>query len=89
MTMTHHAMARAQKRGVPPLVVDLLLQFGVREHDSRGAEIVYFDRRARKHLETYSGGLFGRLNEHLDAYAVIYDGRVVTVGPRQKRVNHI
>lgn len=89
MTMNNHATARAQQRGVPPLVVDLLLEFGVREHDSRGAEIVYFDRRAKKHLETYSGGLFGKLNEHLDAYAVVSNGKIITVGPRHKRINHI
>lgn len=85
---THHSDVRAQKRGIPPLIVDLLLEFGSREHDTRGAEIVYFDRRAKKHIEKYTGGLFGKLNEHLDAYAVLSDGKIITVGPRFKRINH-
>jgi hypothetical protein len=35
-----------------------------------------------------SGGLFGKLNEHLDSYAVVANGKIVTVGARHKRVNH-
>lgn len=85
---THHASVRAQQRGIPQLILDLLLEFGAREHDARGAEIVFFDRRARKHVESYAGRLFSKLNEHLDTYAVVSDGKVVTVGPRHKRINH-
>lgn len=87
MQTNHHAEMRAQQRGIPPLILDLLLEFGTREHDARGAEVVYFDRRARKHVESYTGGLFSKLNEHLDAYAVVSHGVVVTVGPRYKRIN--
>jgi len=86
--MTQHANVRAQQRGIPPLVLDLLLEFGTREHDARGTEIVFFDRRARRHVESYAGGLFNKLNEHLNAYAVVSDGKVVTVGARHKRINH-
>ena len=73
MNATAHASIRSQQRGIPPLVVDLLLQFGCREHDHTGAEIVYFDRRSKKRLESY---------------AVLADGEIVTVGARFKRINH-
>lgn len=87
MTATAHAHIRSQQRGIPPLVVDLLLQFGRREHDHRGAEIVYFDRHSRKRIESYAGGLISKLSEHLDSYAVVANGEIITVGSRLKRIN--
>lgn len=88
MKTSAHANIRSQQRGIPPLVIDLLMQFGTREHDLRGAEVLYFDRRSRKKLEAYAGGLIGKLNEHLDAYAIVSGGKVITVGARYKRINH-
>lgn len=84
-----HSAIRGQQRGVPPIIVDLLIQFGVREHDSRGGEILYFDKQSKKKVETYAGGLFGKLNEHMDAYAIIASGKLVTVGSRFKRINNL
>lgn len=88
MMTTHHADVRARQRGIPPLILDLLLEFGSREHDARGAEIVFFDRHAKKYIEKHTGGLFSKLNEHLDAYAVLSGGKIITVGPHLKRINH-
>lgn len=88
MQNTIHSSIRAQQRGVPPIIVDLLLQYGVREHDTKGCEVIYFDKKSKRKVETYVGGLFGKLNEHMDAYAVIASGKVVTVGNRFKRINH-
>lgn len=88
MKATTHASVRSQQRGIPPLVVDLLLQFGCREYDHAGAEVVYFDRRSKKRIESYVGGLIGKLSEHLDSYAVVADGKIITVGTRLKRINH-
>lgn len=87
MKATAHASVRCQQRGVSPLVVDLLLRFGRREHDHRGAEIVFFDRRAKKEVESYTGGSIGKLSEQMDSYAVVSDGCVITVGVRHKRIN--
>ncbi len=86
MQQTIHASIRSQQRGIPPLVVDLLLQFGRRVHDQHGAEVVYFDRRSRKRVESYAGGLIGKLSEHLDSYAVVADGVIVTLGSRFNRI---
>lgn len=88
MKSTMHSDIRQQQRGVPPIIVDLLIKFGNREHDARGGEVLYFDKRSKKKVETYVGGLFGKLNEHMDAYAVIASGKLVTVGNRYKRINH-
>jgi len=88
MKVTTHASTRCQQRGIPPIMLDLLLQFGCREHDHAGAEIVYFDRRSKRRIESYAGGLISKLSEHLDSYAVVSDGEIVTVGTRYKRINH-
>lgn len=88
MSFTKHAKVRGQQRGIPELVVDLLLRFGRRHHDHAGAEIILFDRTSKKKLEAYAGGLIGKLNEHMDCYAVIADGKVITVGIRQRRFCH-
>lgn len=88
MKNTLHSELRSQQRGIPPIMVDLLLKFGNREHDSNGGEVLYFDKKSKKKVETYAGGLFGKLNEHMDTYAVIASGKLVTVGNRYKRINH-
>jgi len=87
MMKSVHAQVRSQQRGIPPMIVDLLMQFGTRISSGDGTEICYFDRRARKHIQTYAGGLFSRLNEQLDAYAVVSGKKVVTVGTRYKKLN--
>lgn len=48
MKTSNHATVRCQQRGIPPIVIDLLLEFGRREHDHAGAEILYFDRCSKK-----------------------------------------
>ncbi|WP_159690503.1 hypothetical protein [Cognatazoarcus halotolerans] len=87
MRTSTHATVRCQQRGIPALVLDLLLQFGHREHDHAGAEIVYFNHRSKKRIESYAGGLISKLNEYLDSYAVVAAGEIVTVGHRYKRIN--
>lgn len=88
MELSKHARDRAQKRGVAPMVIDLLLRFGTREHDGRGAEVCYFDRRAKRRLQSYAGDLLGKMDGVLDAYVVVTDETVVTAGVRFKRLNH-
>lgn len=86
MKFTDHAATRSQQRGIPPLMVDLLLKFGCREHDHAGAEVCFFDRRSKKRLESYVGSLAGKLSEHLDSYIVVAGDLVVTVGHRYKKI---
>jgi hypothetical protein len=88
-SMTHHAQARLQQRGIPPTVVESLLDFGHETHDHRGSRIVYFDHRARRQLRRQVGiESYKRIESHLDAYAVVTDtGEVITVGHRTRRIN--
>lgn len=84
-TLTYHAQVRMQQRGIPPLIVQWLLEFGASEV-SHGAVRRYFDKRARKRLASHVGHqVVDRLGDLLDLYVVEGDGRLVTAGHRTKR----
>jgi hypothetical protein len=86
--MTRHATARAQQRGLPPLIVDWLDTYGARAQGGGGAEILYFDKASRRNLEGDVGSqVVDLLRSLLDAYVVMgHDGTVITLGWRFKRV---
>jgi hypothetical protein len=88
MSLTVHADKRSQQRGIAPMVIDLLLEFGSRRHDGHGAEICFFDRRAKKKVQAYTGGLMGRLSDELDAYVVVAGERIITAGTRYRKLNN-
>jgi hypothetical protein len=89
MTSTH-AKRRMQQRGIPPLVMNWLMQFGQMRYDHHGGILYYFDRRSRRQLEREVGSkVVARLSEFLDAYVVssVCDETIITVGHRCKRFN--
>lgn len=86
LSLTKHAEIRCQQRGIPPFVVDLLLQFGRQEYSS-GAEIIRFDRKSRKAIRRYTGGVMPKnFDKYDNAYVVFRDGHVLTAGHRYKAV---
>jgi len=87
--LTKHSSERMQQRAIPPLIVDWLMAYGATEYDHHGAEIHYFDKKARRQLERDFGGLIvRRLDDLLDTYLVVgTDGGVITVGHREQRIN--
>ena len=50
MIATLHARTRMQQRSIPVAVIDLLLDYGTREHARDHAAIVYFDKKGRAKL---------------------------------------
>ena len=48
---THHAQARAQQRGIPPLVDELLERYGHEQHDGHGAVVLYLDKRSIRAMQ--------------------------------------
>lgn len=85
--MTKHAESRSQQRSIPPIALDLLLQFGRRERAGDGACRVYLDKTARKRLQAYAGPLVSALDTHLNIYAIVAnDERVITVAHRLGRM---
>lgn len=89
LPISHHAQARLQQRGIPPIIVERLLDFGRETYDHRGGTILFFDHKARKTLRRrMATESFKQIESHLDAYAVLgEDGMVVTVGHRTQRIN--
>jgi len=83
--ITHHAQVRGKQRGIPPVILDWLLDFGARENHA-GTEVVYFDKTARKRLRSYAGQLADLAKEWLEAYAVISGEAVITVGYRHRHI---
>ena len=87
--LTRHARVRMQQHGIGSEVLDHLFAYGRIVHDHHGAEIVYFDRAARRRLAEERGEeAIRRLGKRLGAFAVIgADGKVRTVGYRTRRIN--
>jgi hypothetical protein len=87
MKLTEHARLRCHHRAIPPMIVDLLLQFGACERAGAGVEKRYFDKAARRRLEAYAGPVSKMLNEHLDVYIVVAaDNTVITAAHRLDRI---
>lgn len=89
METTVHARSRCQQRGIPPAIVDLIVDFGA-EVRSHGASKYYLDRKARSDLRRAVGPRVLRQVEHkLDCYVVVADdGVLITAAPRTTRIRH-
>jgi hypothetical protein len=80
LAFTAHAQTRLQQRAIPPMVVDLLMQFGS-PFRCGGAERLMFDKSAVKRLRRHLGGHRGLkvVERWLNVYAVVGDnGNLVT-----------
>lgn len=83
---TDHAQKRAQQRGVPPLVMHWLLDYGEEAFDGHGGVVRYFSPRSIRQMEREFGPTpLKRLSEYLRCYLVQDSkrGQVITVGKRQ------
>ena len=69
-------------------MLDCLLEFGHAAYDHHGGRILYFDKGARRRLESSRDRKsLATLERHLNTYAVLAgDGTVTTVGHRYKRI---
>lgn len=87
MHLTKHAQTRSQKRGIPPVMVDLLLQFGTTESAGDGTNKIFFNKSSRRRVESYFGPIAPLINQHLDVYAVVSeDDQIITIGHRLERI---
>lgn len=84
--MTHHAVTRSQQRSIPPFAVELLERYGAACRH-RGADVLFMDKAARKRIARDFGGARSLrfVEPLLDAYAVIENGRVITLAHRTTR----
>ena len=87
--MNHtHADIRAQQRGIPALIDDLLEKYGQEQHDGHGAVILYLNKTSVRNMERDMGRRpVAKLSEWFDAYKVrTTDGHTITVGHRHSRI---
>ena len=79
MNLSNHAEARCQQRGIPPVAVDLVLDFGAVEFH-RGREVFMLDKKGLRKARRYLGKLNdGYMTVLKDIYVVVDGDTVVTV----------
>lgn len=86
---TRHAEIRAQQRGIPPFIDQVLDLYGKEQYDGHGGVILYLDRSSLRRMERDMGRKpVSRLAEWHDAYKVksSVDGRTITTGHRSTRI---
>lgn len=85
-SLSLHARARMQQRGIEAEALELLLSYGREVYDHHGAVILYMDKAAQRRLAAASrakstsqrlAGLYAVLSRH---------GQVITVGHRTRRI---
>ena len=70
LMISDHARIRMQQRGIPPLILEWLNEYGHPVFDHHGGKILYFDKVARKRLSHDKGRTaIRRLHEYLDRLA--------------------
>lgn len=86
--LSYHATVRMQQRGIDPATIDYLLAFGDEKIANDGATIIYFDKSTKKKLfEQIEKTERVKLEHSANAYLVMgYDGKIVTVGHRTRRL---
>jgi hypothetical protein len=85
--LTVHAAARLRQRGIPAGALEWLEAYGHVHHDHRGAEVLTMDHRSRAAARRSMGeAAYRRAEKLMNVYAVVADGKVVTVGHRTRRV---
>lgn len=85
MEITNHANERMQQRGIYPIMVDLLKEFGsVQFH--KGRQVLSIDKDFRKALKKYCGPeIASELLSGHPTYIVIEDGTLVTTARKFRR----
>lgn len=86
--LSRHAAVRMQQRGISESVVNLLLQFGSRRYDHQGAQVVFFDHRAKRRCYNAHGKeALRQIEQYSDVYLVnALGGALITIGHRSKRL---
>jgi hypothetical protein len=85
--LTQHAYKRSQQRGIPPFVMELILDYGSCLH-RHGADVYYLDKSGRRALKRELGAkIYARIEDQLNVY-VVSDSNVITVAHRNERIKH-
>lgn len=84
MEFSAHAMQRCHQRDIRPIQAQWLVDFGIRTWN-RGAQVYFFNRASLSRLLDRLAAAERQLAEKAqNAYVVVVDGTVVTVGRRKQ-----
>lgn len=86
---SRHAAIRAQQRGIPPFIDQLLDLYGKEQFDGHGGVVSYFDKGSIRRMERDMGREpVRRLSTWRNAYKVksSHDGNTITTGFRNERI---
>jgi hypothetical protein len=86
---TKHARDRAQHRGIPPFIDQILDLYGSEQYDGHGGVIIYLDKKSIRSMERDMGREpVRRFAEWHNAYKVksSIDGQTITIGHRHARI---
>jgi hypothetical protein len=84
-----HAAVRAQQRGIPPLIIEWLDEFGEEIYDGHGGVRRYFSKRSIRAMERALGrAIVRRLADYLGVYKVdsSSSGHHLTIGHLTRRI---
>ncbi|MGH8785981.1 MAG: hypothetical protein ACREYA_12970 [Cupriavidus necator] len=81
--MTIHASVRMQQRGIPPAIVQWLIEYGAKEYSGSACRR-YFDKAARQRMCRDLGAqIVDRLGNLMNCYLIEGDrGQIITVAHR-------
>jgi hypothetical protein len=83
MNLSKHATERSLSRGIPEVMIDVILKFGGVEHH-KGSEIYKITKKGEREARHYLGNLYS--NELKEIYVVVKADTVVTVA--RQTVHH-
>lgn len=86
---SRHAQIRAQQRGIPPFIDQLLDLYGREQYDGHGGVVLYLDRGSIRRMERDMGREpVRRLSSWHNAYKVrcSHNGTTITIGLRSTRI---
>lgn len=87
---SRHSAIRAQQRGIPPLIADLLDLYGQAQYDGHGGLIKFFNNTSIRKMEIVMGRQpVSCFSQWLDAYKVenVTNGEIITIGHRHGRIH--
>jgi hypothetical protein len=88
LSLTEHAAARMQQRGIRAQALEALLDYGHVVHDHHGGQILFFDKKARARLAKENAAAARETERLSRTYAILgSDGAVITVGHRFRRIS--
>ncbi len=81
-SLSRHGSRQRQRRCIPPVMIDMTLDFGVSTPAGSGAERYDFDKRSWRKAVAHLGPFSKNYERFRSIYVIVADGVIVTVAWR-------